>query len=132
MVEGEPGTRLICCACAASSASGGSLISASTISGNTAFRGAGAYLYSSPVTLSNSTPPHLSDSAVLSGGFNPTGTITITLTAPDGNTVLYTDHITVTGNGNYDTTMGDHPGGYALPTAGAVTGGLSVPQPGPI
>jgi hypothetical protein len=58
----------------------------------------------------------LNDSATLSGGFNPTGTITFSLTNPS-NTVVYTDVVTVAGNGTYSTaTMGNNPGGY-LPTA---------------
>jgi hypothetical protein len=78
------------------------------------------------ITLST-TAPTLTDSAVLSNGYNPTGTITFTL-AYNGTTV-YTDVVTigvnsggVTGNGTYDTSMGNHPGGYTLPTNQAVTG----------
>jgi hypothetical protein len=56
----------------------------------------------------------LSDTAVLAGGFNPTGTITFTLYNPS-NVAVYTDVVTVSGNGNYDTTTGTNPGGY-LPT----------------
>src|SRR5438270_708994 len=56
----------------------------------------------------------LTDTAVLSGGFNPTGTITFTLYSPS-HVVLYTDVVTVTGNGTYTTATGTNPGGY-LPT----------------
>jgi hypothetical protein len=63
----------------------------------------------------------LMDSATLSGGYNPGGTITFYLFAPgvtpnsnDSNNV-YADTVTVAGNGNYDTTQGTNPGGY-LPT----------------
>jgi hypothetical protein len=42
----------------------------------------------------------LSDAAVLAGGFNPTGTITFTLTAPDGTTSTIASD-TVSGNGTY-------------------------------
>ena len=42
------------------------------------------------------------DSAVLSGGFNPTGTITFTLHAPN-NTVVDTETVTVNGNATYTT-----------------------------
>jgi hypothetical protein len=57
----------------------------------------------------------LNDTAVLSGGNNPTGTITFTLFSPS-NVAVYTDVVTVTGNGTYSTaTMGNHAGGY-LPT----------------
>src|SRR5206468_2613803 len=73
------------------------------------------------ITLSSSTPSHLSDSAVLSAGYHVTGMITFTLNAPDGS-LVYTDNITVTNNGTYTTSMGDHPGGYALPTTGGATG----------
>ncbi len=44
----------------------------------------------------------LTDSAVLSGGYNPTGTITFTLTGPD-HSVVTTETVTVTGNGTYST-----------------------------
>ena len=40
----------------------------------------------------------LTDTAVLSGGFNPTGTITFTLYSPS-NVAVYTDVVTVSGNG---------------------------------
>jgi uncharacterized repeat protein (TIGR01451 family) len=78
------------------------------------------------------TAPTLNDSAVLSNGYFPTGTITFTLTYNNGTTTstVYTDVITigtnsggVTGNGTYLTaSMGNHAGGYTLPTSGAVTG----------
>ena len=42
----------------------------------------------------------LSDSATLSGGFGPTGTISFTLTAPDGTTTSE-GSVTVTGDGTY-------------------------------
>jgi hypothetical protein len=67
---------------------------------------------SSAVTL-GTTAPTLSDSAVLSGGLNPTGTITFTLTGPGGFSYTQTD--TVSGNGTY--TASD-----ALPTTGTVVG----------
>jgi hypothetical protein len=67
---------------------------------------------------------HLTDSANLSGGFNPMGTITFYLFAPgvtpdatDSNTV-YSDTVTVTGNGMYSTAEGTNPGGYLPPLAG--------------
>jgi hypothetical protein len=53
----------------------------------------------------------LTDSATLAGGNSPTGTITFTLYAPDGVTVLDTEMATVTDNGSYSTPMG------YLPTA---------------
>jgi hypothetical protein len=56
----------------------------------------------------------LSDSATLSGGYNPTGTVTFSLYNPS-NVVVYTDVVTVSGNGSYTTAMGTNPGGY-LPT----------------
>ena len=68
------------------------------------------------VTLGATTPPILTDSANLVGGFNPTGTITFTLVAPGGGTVD-TETVTVSGNGNYTT-----PTGFTLPTSGIVTG----------
>src|SRR5262249_48822337 len=45
---------------------------------------------------------HLADSAVLSGGYYETGTITFKLYAPNGN-VVYTDVVTVNRNGTYYT-----------------------------
>ena len=63
----------------------------------------------------------LNDTADLEGGTNPTGTITYYLFAPgvtpnaaDSNNV-YSDTVTVTGNGLSSTTNGNNPGGY-LPT----------------
>jgi hypothetical protein len=44
----------------------------------------------------------LNDTAKLSGGFHPTGTITFTLTAPN-NTMAYQQTVTVNGDGNYST-----------------------------
>src|SRR5207248_2456234 len=67
---------------------------------------------SGAVTLST-TAPTLTDSAVLSGGFSETGTITFTLTGPGGFSYTQTD--TVSGNGTY--TAGD-----TLPTTGLVAG----------
>ena len=57
----------------------------------------------------------LTDTATLSGGYNPTGTITFTLHNPNG-AVVDTETVDVDGNGSYTT-----PVGYVLPT-GAVTG----------
>jgi uncharacterized repeat protein (TIGR03803 family) len=54
----------------------------------------------------------LTDSATLSGGFNPTGTITFTLYGPS-NAVVDTETVTVIGNGTYST-----PAGYAPTAAG--------------
>ncbi len=48
----------------------------------------------------------LTDSATLSKGSNPTGTITFTLYAPDGKTGVYSEKVTVTGNGTYTTPNG--------------------------
>src|SRR5262249_8838363 len=56
----------------------------------------------------------LNDTAGLSGRFNPTGTITSTLFNPS-HVAVYTDVVTVNGNGSYDTSNGNNPGGY-LPT----------------
>ena len=53
----------------------------------------------------------LTDSATLTCGYNETGTITFTLYAPNGTTVVDTETVTVNGNGSYST-----PSGY-LPTA---------------
>jgi hypothetical protein len=47
----------------------------------------------------------LSDSATLSGGYNDTGTITFTLDN-SSNVAVYTDTVTVNGNGTYTTASG--------------------------
>jgi uncharacterized repeat protein (TIGR01451 family) len=68
-----------------------------------------------PTVLLGSGVP-LNDTATLAGGDNPTGTITFTLTGPGG-AAVYTDVVTVTANGTYNTaTEGNNPGGY-VPTA---------------
>src|SRR5262249_44928380 len=74
----------------------------------------------SPTTVtlgpaSVTAPPVLTDSATLSGGFNPTGTITFLLFR--GRTLGHTETDTVSGNGTYST-----PAGFTLPTTGAVAG----------
>ena len=75
-----------------------------------------------PTPVVTSTPAlTLSDSATLSGGYHEGGTITFYLFAPgvtpngtDGNNV-YSDKVTVNGDGIYTTSQGTNPGGY-LPT----------------
>jgi hypothetical protein len=62
------------------------------------------------VTL-GATATTLKDSAVLSGGSNPTGTVTFTLYL--GSTLLDTETVAVSGSGTYST-----PTGYALATTG--------------
>jgi hypothetical protein len=64
------------------------------------------------VVVSSGVP--LTDSATLTGGFNPGGTITFTLEGPGGG-VVYTNVVTVSGNGTYDNSVGTNPGGF-LPT----------------
>jgi hypothetical protein len=68
------------------------------------------------VTLTSAAPPVLRDSATLSGGSTPTGTITFTLYSPS-NTAVDTETVTVNGAGTYTT-----PAGYTMPTTGTVTG----------
>ena len=68
-----------------------------------------------PVNATGTGVP-LTDSAVLSGGSNPTGTITFTLVAPGGSTVD-TESVTVNGNGTYKT-----PVGYTIPYHGGLAG----------
>ena len=48
----------------------------------------------------------LTDAATVSGGYYPTGTITFTLTAPDGVTVMDAETVTVNGDGTYTTPNG--------------------------
>ena len=59
----------------------------------------------------------LKDSATLTGGLTPTGTITFDLYAPRGVDGRDTEVVTVSGNGTYTT-----PAGYTLPTTGTVIG----------
>ena len=73
------------------------------------------------VNLGVGTTPVLTDTAALSNGYYETGTITFSLYNPS-NVVVYTDTVTVNGNGNYDVTTGNNPGGYTLPVTGVVTG----------
>ena len=68
-----------------------------------------------PVTLGTSSVT-LTDTAVLAGGYNPTGTITFTLFTTAAASVD-TETVTVNGNGTYTT-----PTGFTLPTSAAVTG----------
>jgi hypothetical protein len=65
------------------------------------------------VTLGGSSVT-LRDSAVLSGGVNPSGTITFTLFL--AGTQVHSEAVAVNGNGTYTTT------GYTLPTSGTVAG----------
>ena len=58
----------------------------------------------------------LEDKASLTGGDDPTGTITFTLYNPNG-TLVDTETVKVRGDGSYST-----PNGYTLPTKGEVTG----------
>ena len=69
------------------------------------------------VTLSSGSPPILTDSATLSGGFEETGTITFDLYAPGGTVPVDTETVSANGDGTYTT-----PTGYTLPTTGTVTG----------
>ena len=69
------------------------------------------------VTLSNASPPILTDTATLSGGFQETGTLTFDLYAPGGDVPVDAESVTVNGDGSYTT-----PTGYTLPTTGTLTG----------
>src|SRR5262249_20672024 len=70
----------------------------------------------STTSVQCSTSTVLKDTAMLSGGINPTGTITFTLYSPSG-TLLDTETVTVNGNGSYAT-----PRGYTLSSTGNATG----------
>jgi hypothetical protein len=70
----------------------------------------------SAVTLGNATTT-LTDSAVLSGGVAPTGTITFTLSLVGVASPVDTETIPVTGNGTYTT-----PTGYNVPKTAAAVG----------
>src|SRR5262249_13499140 len=67
------------------------------------------------ITLGPSVTPRASDSAVLAGGYNPTGTITFRLF--HGITLVDTETVSVNGDGTYTT-----PNGFSIPTSGTVTG----------
>jgi hypothetical protein len=69
------------------------------------------------VTLGTTTPPLLTDSATLSGGFEPTGIITFELFANGGSTPVDKETASVSGNGTYTT-----PTGFTLPGSGTVAG----------
>ena len=77
------------------------------------------------------TGTKLSDSAQLAGGSNPTGTITFYLLAPGAtsstplSSAVYSDVVTVTGNGTYTTSQGSNPGGY-LPTVAGTYNWVAV------
>ena len=66
----------------------------------------------------------LTDTAVLSGGYSPTGTITFTLTGP-GNTVVNTETVPVTGDSTYTTPTGYLPAGTGSYVWSASYGGDS-------
>ena len=63
-----------------------------------------------------SNPTTLNDSATLSGGSAPAGSITFTLVGPS-NSVVDTETVSVNGNGTYST-----PTGFTLPTTGTAAG----------
>ncbi len=67
----------------------------------------------SPALTLGSTAPTLSDSAVLAGGFNPTGNLVFMLSGPGGFSYTQTD--TVSGNNTYTAST-------TLPTTGTVAG----------
>ncbi|HVA45760.1 MAG TPA: DUF4214 domain-containing protein [Pirellulales bacterium] len=60
----------------------------------------------------------LTDTATLAGGSNPNGTITFYLFAPnvtpaaDDSNNIYSDSVTINGNGSYSTASGSNPGGH--------------------
>ena len=72
-------------------------------------------LATTPNTTSGTcgTSELLKDTATLTGGDDPTGSITFVLTAPNG-TTLDTETVSVRGDGSYST-----PKGYTLPTSAA-------------
>ena len=67
----------------------------------------------SPAITLDSTAPTLTDAAVLSGGYFPTGNVVFTLTGPAG--FVYTQTDTVSGNATYAAST-------TLPTTGTVAG----------
>jgi hypothetical protein len=78
-----------------------------------------------PVQVTTSSGSQtLMDSAVVAGGYNPGGTITFYLMPPGSTSstplsqAVYTDVVTVSGNGTYTTAQGNNPGGYVATAAG--------------
>jgi hypothetical protein len=67
------------------------------------------------ITLGDTAPPVLTDTATLSGGYHPTGDITFELFR--GSTLVHTEAVAVSGNGTYTTQTG-----FALPTTGTAAG----------
>ena len=72
----------------------------------------------SPLVVRVGSGIHMEDTATLSGGNNPTGTITFQLSAPPnlGGGVVYTDVVAVHGDGSYTTNDVGAPLGGNLPT----------------
>src|SRR5262249_34936775 len=69
----------------------------------------------SPNITLGTTAPTITDTAVLSGGFNPTGSITFTLTFNGSPVPAATQTDTVNGNGSYGAN-------FTLPTSGTAAG----------
>jgi hypothetical protein len=95
----------------------------------------GGWTLPSPLNTSSAVVPNpqsspigsspLNDSATLSGGMNPGGTLTFYLMGPTATAstplscAVYTDVVTVTANGTYSTaTQGTNAGGYAATSTG--------------
>ena len=68
------------------------------------------------VTLGSASTT-LRDTATISGGYYPTGTITFTLFDRGNANALHTESVSINGNGSYTT-----PVGYPVPTTGVVAG----------
>jgi hypothetical protein len=98
----------------------GLIVSGSLNFGNTQLPLASPTINTTPnlsvVTLGSSTVT-LFDTATLSNGSSPTGTITFTLFHSGISTPLITETVSVSGNGTYTT-----PSGYTLSTTGPLTG----------
>jgi hypothetical protein len=69
---------------------------------------ANPFLYASPDPFTIFTLAVMTDTATLSGGYYPTGTITFTLYDPNSS-VVDTEPVTVSGNGTYITPTGFNP-----------------------
>ncbi len=85
----------------------------------------GPTLETTPSVTGAFVPVTINDSATLAGGTTSpaiSGTITFNLYGPGDTTcsgpVLYTDVVTVNGNGIYTTASGDNPGGYSASASG--------------
>ena len=93
---------------------GGAAEKVTTIKASPSLITTASFLAGSTTVVGSAIPE---DSAVLSGGYSETGTITFTLTAPD-NTVVDTEMVTPNGDGTYTTSNANVATQSRAPTSG--------------